>query len=57
MRLGTPAVTTRGMKEADMTRIVQLIDKVLANHTDEAVIASVKEEVNGWMSKFPLYQS
>jgi len=57
MRLGTPAVTTRGMKEADMTRIVQLIDRVLTNHSDEAAITSVKEEVNDWMSKFPLYQS
>jgi glycine hydroxymethyltransferase len=57
MRLGTPAVTTRGLKEADMTRTVGLIDKVLTNHSDEALISSVKEEVNDWMAKFPLYQS
>jgi glycine hydroxymethyltransferase len=57
MRLGTPAVTTRGMKEADMTRTVGLIDKVLTNHSDQALIGAVKEEVNDWMSSFPLYQS
>ena len=57
MRLGTPAVTTRGLKEADMTRTVGLIDKVLTNHSDETLISSVKEEVNDWMAKFPLYQS
>jgi len=56
MRVGTPAVTTRGMKEADMVRIVQLIDKVLMNHSDEAVLKSVKEEVNQWMHDFPLYK-
>lgn len=57
MRLGTPAVTTRGLKEADMTKTVGLIDKVLTNHSDEKLISSVKEEVNDWMTKFPLYQS
>ncbi len=57
MRLGTPAVTTRGMKEDDMTRTVRLIDKVLSHHSDEKIISSVKEEVNQWMAKFPLYQS
>ena len=56
MRVGTPAVTTRGMKEADMVRIVQLIDKVLMNHSDESVLKSVKEEVNQWMHDFPLYK-
>ncbi len=57
MRLGTPAVTTRGMDESDMTRMVNLIDKVLTHHTDTAVIAAVKEEVNGWMKIFPLYKN
>jgi glycine hydroxymethyltransferase len=56
MRLGTPAVTTRGMDESDMTRMVNLIDKVLTHHSDTAVIAAVKEEVNGWMKNFPLYK-
>ncbi|MTI41290.1 serine hydroxymethyltransferase [Fulvivirga lutimaris] len=56
MRVGSAAVTTRGMKEDDMTKIVDLIDKVLANHEDEAVISDVKTEINTWMNKFPLYQ-
>lgn len=57
MRLGTPAVTTRGMKESDMIRIVNLMDKGLQNHTDEKVLSSIKEEVNDWMCNFPLYKS
>ncbi|MEP4532277.1 MAG: serine hydroxymethyltransferase [Cyclobacteriaceae bacterium] len=56
MRVGTSAITTRGMKEADMTRIVDLIDDILSNHTDESKIAAVKAEVNNWMKDFPLYQ-
>lgn len=57
MRLGTPAVTTRGMKESDMIRIVNLMDKVLTHHSDTSVLTTVKEEVNGWMKNFPLYNS
>jgi len=57
MRLGTPAVTTRGMKEADMTRIVNLMDQVLTHHSDESTLLSVKQEVNDWMKNFPLYNS
>lgn len=57
MRLGTPAVTTRGMKESDMIRIVNLMDKVLTHHSDTSALATVKEEVNVWMKKFPLYNS
>ncbi|MEO9474557.1 MAG: serine hydroxymethyltransferase [Cyclobacteriaceae bacterium] len=56
MRVGTSAITTRGMKEADMTRIVDLIDDILSNHSDESKIAAVKAEVNNWMKDFPLYQ-
>lgn len=56
MRVGTAAITTRGMNEDDMKRIVDLIDKVLMNHTDEASVKSVKAEVNTWMKNFPLYQ-
>ncbi|MEO7047398.1 MAG: serine hydroxymethyltransferase [Ferruginibacter sp.] len=55
IRVGVPAVTTRGMKEADMATIVDLIDKVLMNIDDEATIASVKEDVKKLMSGFPLY--
>ena len=56
MRLGTPAVTTRGMGTSDMTRVVKLIDKVLCHHSDDAVTGAVKEEVNNWMKEFPLYK-
>lgn len=56
IRIGTPAITTRGMKEEHMARIVELIDKVLMNHDNAAVVAGVKEEVNGWMKDFPLYK-
>lgn len=55
MRVGTPAVTTRGLLESDMSKIVDLIDAVLMNHENESKIAEVKEEVNKWMSKYPLF--
>lgn len=55
MRVGTAAMTTRGLVEADMERIVDLIDTVLMNHEDDAKIASVKQEVNDWMKEHPLY--
>ncbi|WP_143090763.1 serine hydroxymethyltransferase [Thermoflexibacter ruber] len=55
IRIGVPAITTRGMKEQDMARVAELIDKVLTNHTNEAIIAQVKNEVNEWMSHFPLF--
>lgn len=53
IRLGTPAVTTRGMKEKDMTRIISLIDTVLTNLTDGQLLGAVKEEVSTWMQDFP----
>ncbi len=55
IRIGVPAVTTRGMKEAHMETIVSFIDKVLMNADDETVIASVKNEVKSFMQQFPLY--
>jgi glycine hydroxymethyltransferase len=56
MRVGTAAVTTRGMMEADMTKIVDLIDKVLMNHDNDQIIAEAKTDINTWMNKFPLYK-
>lgn len=56
MRLGTAAITSRGLKEDDMVRIVEYIDTVLMNHEDEAKIASIKAEINEWMKGFPLYK-
>ena len=55
IRIGVPAVTTRGMKEEHMQVVVDFIDKILMNIDDEAVIASVKEEVKTFMKQFPLY--
>jgi glycine hydroxymethyltransferase len=57
MRVGTAALTTRGLKEADMERIVGLIDEVLMNTENEAKIAAVKQEINTWMEQFPLFNS
>lgn len=55
IRVGTAAITTRGLKETDMRKVVELLDKVISKPQDEAVIAAVKAEVNEWMSKYPLY--
>ena len=55
IRIGTPAITSRGMKETHMKKIVTLIDKVLMNHTNEKVIEKVRGDVNTFMDKFPLY--
>ncbi len=55
IRFGTAAVTTRGLKEADMETIVSLIDKVLMNKEDEAVISEVRAQVNELMSNRALF--
>ncbi|MET0461873.1 MAG: serine hydroxymethyltransferase [Chitinophagaceae bacterium] len=55
IRVGVPAVTTRGMKEDDMETVASMIDKVLTNIDDEKVIADVKADVKQFMQKFPLY--
>lgn len=57
IRLGTPALTTRGMKEAEMEHIAHLIDRVLSNITDDAILAHVREDVMALTKKFPLYPS
>ena len=57
MRVGTAAMTTRGLKESDMERIVVYIDEVLMNHDNDRRISSIKEEINEWMKAFPLYKS
>lgn len=54
MRLGTAAITTRGLGEEDMEKIVDLIDNVLSFHYDEGKIEVLKQEVNQWMRNFPL---
>jgi glycine hydroxymethyltransferase len=55
MRVGSAAMTSRGLLETDMERIVDLIDTVLVNHDQDAKIAAVKQEINNWMTQYPLY--
>ena len=55
IRIGTAAITTRGMKEADMQFVVNVVDKVLMNADDTALIDSVRGEVNEFMKQFVLY--
>ena len=57
LRLGTPALTTRGMREEDMDVIAELIDKAITNKSDEKILLKVKEEVNELTSRFPLYKN
>lgn len=55
LRFGTPAITTRGLKEDKMPIIVELIDRVLHAPEDEANIAAVRKEVNALMKDYPLF--
>ena len=55
IRLGTPAITTRGAKEPLMEEIVEMIDTVLAQPESEAVIRSVREKVNQVMASYPMF--
>ena len=55
IRIGVPAITTRGMKEADMETVVAMIDRVLMNADDEKQIVDVRAEVKNFMQRFPLY--
>lgn len=55
IRVGVPAVTTRGMKEAHMPQMVEWIDRVLMNPDNDGLIQKTRQEVNGYMEQFPLY--
>ncbi len=55
IRIGTPAITTRGLKEAQMEQIVDMIDRVLSAPDDAEVAAAVKKEVNALMANYPLF--
>jgi len=57
VRIGTPAVTTRGLLEKDMAKIVDLIDKVIENRESESSLNEIKQEVNKWMISFPLFKA
>jgi len=56
IRLGTPAVTTRGFKEEEIKEVARLISKALKNYEDEAVLSEVRESVKELTSKFPIYK-
>ncbi len=55
IRIGTPAVTTRGMKESEMKKIAELINKVIDNIDDKKILLDVKESIKKLCSEFPLY--
>ena len=55
LRFGTPAITTRGLKEDKMDYIVELIDRVLENPDSEENIAAVRRDVNALMADYPLF--
>ena len=55
IRVGTPALTTRGMKEPEMEEVGSMMARVLGNLENEDVISSVREEVSGLVERFPLY--
>jgi len=56
VRIGTPAVTTRGMKEPEMLRIADFIDRAVLNKNDDAALAKIAEEVHAFTAGFPLPQ-
>ena len=55
LRLGTPALTTRGLKEAEMSQVAALIDRVLSTNGDAAVTKQVREDVRTLCARFPLW--
>ena len=57
IRIGTPAITTRGLKEKECLKVVELIDTVLKNKDNPKELAKVKKRVNTMMEKYPLFQS
>ena len=57
IRVGTAAITTRGLVEADMKTIVDLVDKVITNINDETIITETKQQVFELMNDKPLFKS
>lgn len=56
MRIGTPAITTRGMKEKDVVKVVELIEEALKKPDDQKHLIAMKKKVNRFVQKFPLYK-
>ncbi|MBK7435641.1 MAG: serine hydroxymethyltransferase [Saprospiraceae bacterium] len=55
IRIGTPAITTRGLLESECIQIVQWMDQIINNHTDHQLIVQIRKKVNNMMAGFPLY--
>jgi glycine hydroxymethyltransferase len=55
IRVGSPAITTRGFKEDDCLQVVKWIDMIIENIDNESVISTVREDINAHMEHFPLY--
>jgi len=55
IRIGTSAITTRGLVESDMIKIVDFVDRAIMNHEDEDALAEIRSDVNEMMSKFPIF--
>ena len=55
IRIGTAAITTRGMRQSDCLQLVEWIDEVILNHENEHTLQAIKEKVNTFMKQFPLY--
>ena len=56
IRIGSPAITTRGLKEKDCVKVVELIDAALRNKDNPKELAKIKKKINTWMSKYPLFK-
>jgi glycine hydroxymethyltransferase len=55
IRIGVPAITTRGMKQEHMQTVVDMVDKVLMNIDNEKLITEVRNDIRSFMKQFPLY--
>ena len=55
IRIGTPAVTTRGMKDRDMAAIAAFIDEAITHKDNDKTLKGIAEQVKGLCSKFPIY--
>jgi glycine hydroxymethyltransferase len=57
IRLGTPAVTTRGLVESDMEKIVEMIDLVINNHENDKELGLISKKITNWMQDYPLFKA